>query len=117
MRTDDVHERANAEIERRTKVVSVFPFVESLVRLVGAVRLDQNDAWLHAQNLMDTRTLRKGYESPGLRGKGASSAPRCSWRWPSWTSSVRSRRISADDGPGGASTTFRDATRLSGVIG
>lgn len=36
---------------------------------------------------------------------------------PSWTSSVRSRRISADDGPGGLYATFRDTTCPLGVIG
>ncbi len=66
MRTDDVQERANAEIERRTKVVSVFSFVV----FVGAVCLDQKDAWPHAQNLMDARSLWKGYKSPGLSAAG-----------------------------------------------
>lgn len=45
MRTNNVQERASAEIKRRSKVVPVFPSVESLVRLVGAVCLDQNDTW------------------------------------------------------------------------
>lgn len=40
IRTDNVQECANAEIERRTKVVSVFPSAESLLGLVGAVHLD-----------------------------------------------------------------------------
>ena len=52
------------------------PSVESLVRIVGAVRLDRNDAWLRARNFMGARSLLKGNESPGLAagGKGPSGA-------------------------------------------
>lgn len=76
MRTDDVRERANAGVERRTKAVSVFPSVESLVGLVGAVCLDQSDALPYAQNLMDVRSLWKGYESPGLPAAGEGAVGR-----------------------------------------
>ena len=76
MRTDDVRERANAGVERRTKAVSVFPSVESLVGLVGAVCLDQSDALPYAQVLMDVRSLRKGYESPGLPAAGEGAVGR-----------------------------------------
>ncbi len=76
MRTDDVRERANAGVERRTKAVSVFPSVESLVGLVAAVCLDQSDALPYAQNLMDVRSLRKGYESPGLPAAGEGAVGR-----------------------------------------
>lgn len=70
MRTNNVQERASAEIKRRSKVVPVFPSVESLAMLIGAVCLDQNDAWPHGQNLMDARSLWKGYKSPGLSAAG-----------------------------------------------
>lgn len=76
MRTNNVQERASAEIKRRSKVVPVFPSVESLVRLVGAVCLDQSDALPYAQNLMDVRSLRKGYESPGLPAAGEGAVGR-----------------------------------------
>ena len=56
----------NGEIKRRTRVVQVFPSPESLVRLVGAVCCDQNDAWLAATNFMDPRTLAEGYEREPL---------------------------------------------------
>lgn len=46
----------------------VFPSVESLARLVGAVCLDQNDAWHDPACIIDPRGLCGGYESPGLRG-------------------------------------------------
>ena len=62
IRTNNIQERMNAEIKRRSRVVQVFPSVESLVRLVGAVCCDQDDAWAAATNFMDRRSLARGYE-------------------------------------------------------
>lgn len=49
LRTNNVQERANREIKRRSRVVQVFPSEKSLLRLAGAVMCDQDEAWSEAR--------------------------------------------------------------------
>ena len=57
LRTNNVQERANEEIKRRTRAVGVFPSEESMLRLVGAVLADVNDEWLSSQ-FIDAASLK-----------------------------------------------------------
>lgn len=68
--------RVNPEVRRRARVATALPSAESPVRLVGAVRLDQDDAWQDPARLIDPRRLREGYESPELRGATGDRAKR-----------------------------------------
>ena len=45
IRTDNVQERANREIKRRTDVVQCFPSKDSPLRMVGAVLCEENVRW------------------------------------------------------------------------
>lgn len=45
LRTNNVQERANREIMRRSRVVQVFPSERSLERLVGAVMCELDEQW------------------------------------------------------------------------
>jgi transposase-like protein len=45
MRTSNLAERQMKEINRRTKVVGVFPNADSLLRLAAAMLIEQNDQW------------------------------------------------------------------------
>ena len=57
LRANNVQERANEEIKRRTKVVGVFPSAESMMRLVGSVLIDVNEEWLGA-SFIDAASLK-----------------------------------------------------------
>ncbi len=64
-------ERLNKEIKRRADVVGIFPDERSIVRLIGAVLLEQNDEWQLQHRYMQVEAmaelLQPGSEADPLR--------------------------------------------------
>jgi len=60
-------ERLNGEIKRRTEVVGIFPNEAAIVRLVGAILLEQNDEWaVQRSRYMTVETLAPLSDNPNV---------------------------------------------------
>ena len=57
-------ERVNAEIKRRTDIVGIFPNEPAIVRLIGALLLEQNDEWQLQRRYMQLEGLKIGSDNP-----------------------------------------------------
>ena len=52
LRTNNVRERANRELKRRSRVVQVFPSRKSLIRMMGAVFSEMDEDWAGRRRLL-----------------------------------------------------------------
>jgi putative transposase len=50
-------ERLNKEVKRRADVAGIFPNEASIIRLVGAVLLEQNDEWAMQHRYMQVEDM------------------------------------------------------------
>ena len=53
LRTSNIIERENREIRKREKVIQIFPNIESALRLIGAVLMDDHNDWSTRHRLFD----------------------------------------------------------------
>jgi putative transposase len=60
-------ERLNAEVKRRTNVVGIFPNERAIIRLVGAMMIEQNDEWSLHRRYMQLEGLQSLCENQSAR--------------------------------------------------
>jgi hypothetical protein len=69
-------ERVNGEIKRRTEVVGIFPNEDAIVRLVGAILLEQHDEWaVQRGRYMTLETIAPLSDDPAVSLPAIASRP------------------------------------------
>jgi hypothetical protein len=65
LRSTNNLERVNEEIARRSDVVGIFPNDHSVIRLVGALLIEQGDEWLLARGYLSKESIALVLEDQG----------------------------------------------------
>lgn len=60
-------ERLNAEVKRRTNVVGIFPNERAIIRLIGAMMIEQNDEWSLQRRYMQLEGLQSLCDTQSAR--------------------------------------------------
>ena len=63
----------NREIKRRTEVVGIFPNSDAIVRLIGALLLEQNDEWAVSRRYMSLESLAVLSDAPLVKLPGVAA--------------------------------------------
>ncbi|BAI75259.1 transposase (plasmid) [Azospirillum sp. B510] len=66
-------ERLNKEVKRRADVVGIFPGEASIIRLIGAVLLEQNDEWQTQNRYMQVEAMAE--LTPASESQSAITSP------------------------------------------
>ncbi len=66
LRTNNVQERANRELKRRSRVVQVFPSRRSLIRMMGAVFAEMDEGWA-SRRWFTEESIARAVEGSGCR--------------------------------------------------
>ena len=79
-RHNNVQERTNREVKRRSRAVQVFPSAESLERLAGAVMFDQDEAWSEAR-YFSAKKMTELYDDSGASAVAGQPTPERQAEW------------------------------------
>lgn len=73
LRTSNSIERLNEELRRRERVIRIFPNEDSLIRLMGAILIEQHEKWVSGKKYLDmTEFLEKSFSGSNTKNSGVS---------------------------------------------
>lgn len=69
LRTPNSIERLNEEIRRRERVIRIFPNIESAIRLIGAMLMEQDETWTSEHRYFGMDEYYRFMEEKKTKGK------------------------------------------------